>query len=233
MKKYLAPLSGLALLVLLAHCTKEKEEVQPAPAQPAPLPMPKSAFMITGIQETYKGIKFTNSSQNAESYFWQFADGATSTEASPVHAFTKAGAFRVRLRATGANGQDTTSLRIEVARTDSVEDYLKKLEGRYLCKVTGQYYAGSGNGTFTRRDSTISVVKSGLHKCKVNGYELLYNPSVSIFKGTYLELRGYGSRGTIFSGMNVTLPVPQLVFTEREGGNGGGANISYIGTRLP
>lgn len=40
-------------------------------------------------------ITFTNYSNNANSYFWDFADGETSTEFSPVHQYDSVGIFEV------------------------------------------------------------------------------------------------------------------------------------------
>ncbi|MBL0048915.1 MAG: PKD domain-containing protein [Bacteroidetes bacterium] len=53
-------------------------------------------------------IQFTNLSQNATSYLWNFGDGsATSTAINPVHAYTTSGTFTVTLIATGNNLSDT------------------------------------------------------------------------------------------------------------------------------
>lgn len=48
-------------------------------------------------------VNFTNSS-NGTSYFWDFGDGSTSTDANPSHTYTSYGEFDVTLIATGAGG---------------------------------------------------------------------------------------------------------------------------------
>ncbi len=48
-------------------------------------------------------ITFTNTSQNANSYQWDFGDGTSSTEVNPTKEFSKAGIFTVKLIALGKN----------------------------------------------------------------------------------------------------------------------------------
>tara|TARA_R110002072_G_scaffold303115_1_gene494268 strand:+ start:11238 stop:13490 length:2253 start_codon:yes stop_codon:yes gene_type:complete len=58
---------------------------------------------------------FTNSSANAGSYFWDFGDGTTSTDANPWHTFTTAGLYNVMLVATNSGcPNDTLYLTIDV-----------------------------------------------------------------------------------------------------------------------
>lgn len=45
-------------------------------------------------------IDFTNTSQNASDYFWDFGDGNTSTATNPSHTYQQAGTYTVRLRAS-------------------------------------------------------------------------------------------------------------------------------------
>ncbi|MCP4424063.1 MAG: PKD domain-containing protein, partial [Chloroflexi bacterium] len=47
---------------------------------------------------------FTNLSQNSVSYLWEFGDGSTSTQLSPVHVYTQTGAYTVTLTAYDAGG---------------------------------------------------------------------------------------------------------------------------------
>ena len=48
-------------------------------------------------------MNFTNNSQQATSYLWNFGDGATSTQANPSHVYTTAGSYTVTLIASGPN----------------------------------------------------------------------------------------------------------------------------------
>jgi PKD repeat protein len=52
-------------------------------------------------------VQFTNLSQNATSYLWDFGDGTTSTEAEPLHEYSALGAYTVILTAdAGVCGND-------------------------------------------------------------------------------------------------------------------------------
>lgn len=78
-------------------------------------PAPVAAFsMDKATAETGETVTFTNTSQNATSYAWDFGDGGTSTEASPTHSYSTDGTFTIGLTATGAGGSNSTSRSITV-----------------------------------------------------------------------------------------------------------------------
>jgi PKD repeat protein len=54
-------------------------------------------------------VTFTNTSKNADTYFWNFGDGLNSTSAAPTvtHDYVGAGPFVVKLNATGPGGTDS------------------------------------------------------------------------------------------------------------------------------
>lgn len=52
-------------------------------------------------------VTFTNTSQNATSYAWDFGDGQTSTQSDPVHTYTANGTYNIRLISTNSCGNDT------------------------------------------------------------------------------------------------------------------------------
>ena len=68
----------------------------------------------------FRKVTFTNASQNATTYKWNFGDGQTSTEANPVHTFSAEGSYQVQLTATGSGGDDvsTQTLIIKDANKD-------------------------------------------------------------------------------------------------------------------
>lgn len=60
-------------------------------------------------------VKFTDTSTNAPtSWTWDFSDGGTSAEQNPVHRFTAAGTWTVKLTATNAAGSSGKSTNITV-----------------------------------------------------------------------------------------------------------------------
>lgn len=54
-------------------------------------------------------VSFTDASDAAVSWLWEFGDGTTSTEQNPVHNYSGQGAYEVCLTITNANGCSTTS----------------------------------------------------------------------------------------------------------------------------
>lgn len=63
-------------------------------------------------------ISFTNLSQNATQYSWNFGDGSTSTEENPTHEFTRNGFFSVTLNALNGSCATSTSQSILIMVTD-------------------------------------------------------------------------------------------------------------------
>ena len=65
---------------------------------------PIASFQYEVSSDNYLEVTFTNYSQNATSYSWNFGDSETSTEANPVHTFAATGSYTVTLTATNADG---------------------------------------------------------------------------------------------------------------------------------
>ncbi|RMD72414.1 MAG: PKD domain-containing protein, partial [Bacteroidetes bacterium] len=68
--------------------------------------LPEAGFATT-VNDTTATVTFEDLSQAAESWFWDFGDGTTSTEASPVHAYGQVGTFTVMQVVSNACGTDT------------------------------------------------------------------------------------------------------------------------------
>ena len=65
---------------------------------------------ITNSCATPLTVQFTNNSQNATSYLWDFGDGSTSTEQNPSHVYTVLGVYDITLTAeAGACGNSIYS----------------------------------------------------------------------------------------------------------------------------
>jgi len=59
-------------------------------------------------------MQFTDLSENATQWKWDFGDGSTSTEQSPVHTYSAVGNYRVNLTVSNENGTNSTFALITV-----------------------------------------------------------------------------------------------------------------------
>jgi PKD repeat protein len=77
-----------------------------------PLPVAIFSTTIDGMDVT-----FTNSSTDADTYAWNFGDGNSSTEMSPMHTYAANDDYTVSLTATGEGGEDimTQTVSIDVS----------------------------------------------------------------------------------------------------------------------
>ncbi len=77
---------------------------------------PEAGFYVDELEpEVGQKVFFTNDSQNAASYEWDFGDGTISYEANPVHVFNSTGTFEVVLTAISSTGlEDLSSITINV-----------------------------------------------------------------------------------------------------------------------
>ncbi|HFA50235.1 MAG TPA: PKD domain-containing protein [Bacteroidetes bacterium] len=75
--------------------------------EPAPVPL----FSVNDLGANT--FQFSNNSQNAVSYFWDFGDGLTSTDFGPTHTYEEPGIYEVTLTASNDCG--------EIAATQSIE----------------------------------------------------------------------------------------------------------------
>ena len=80
MKKYLAL---LLIFPLIWSCDDDDSDFLEA------------CFTYQFSDTTEGQIHFTNCSENASSYLWEFGDGKTSTEKSPVHTFSSSPPFQL------------------------------------------------------------------------------------------------------------------------------------------
>mgnify|MGYP001824700089 CR=1 FL=1 len=77
---------------------------------------PKSIFNINTENPTAPvKVGFENQSENADRYEWDFGDGNTSTESTPIHRYTSSGNYTVTLRAFKEKRAKTSTKNIQVA----------------------------------------------------------------------------------------------------------------------
>jgi gliding motility-associated-like protein len=78
-------------------------------------PVPVASFTISDSSGCAPlTVTFTDASQYATSYLWDFGDGGSSTQPDPTYTFASAGTFLVTLTAVGPGGQNTVTVPVTV-----------------------------------------------------------------------------------------------------------------------
>ncbi len=177
------------LLVILVFSMCSKEET-----------LPVAKFAVDREMATVGDlIRFTNLSENALDFFWDFGDGTTSTEKSPSHTYTAAGTFTVTLKVTGAEGENSISRTIVVSFPVPVSaftmDKTTAEEGQTIRFTNASQHATTYTWDFGDGSTSGEA-----------------NPSHAYAKkGTYtVKLTATGNGGTHFSTMMVTITEPPL-----------------------
>lgn len=111
MRTFLNSIKITGLFILLFSCKKDKEETLPD-------------VVYTVSIDGYK-VTFDNQTASAQSYKWEFGDGTTSTEKSPVHTYAGKGKFVPTLYVTTTGGkviEGSTVLRISKSTAVKLTD---------------------------------------------------------------------------------------------------------------
>ena len=95
---------NIQLIVSGSHCADTSHQsIQIVP------PHPVADFDSSASGCAPLTVTFTNHSQYADSYIWDFGDGMSSTDFEPVHVYQDPGVYVVQLIAIGDGGVDTIS----------------------------------------------------------------------------------------------------------------------------
>lgn len=119
-------------------------------------PEPKADFEFSIPQKVSPvDITFTNTSTDADRFYWEFGDGTISTEQNPVHRYNFWGTYNVKLIAYKGEQQ------IEASKSFTLE----KPERRKVAIVTeyGTMQAELFNFTPKHRDNFIKLVEQGFY----------------------------------------------------------------------
>ena len=160
-------------------------------------------------------IQFTDLSQNATGWNWDFGDGSNSTQRSPVHEYVDSGIYSVNLTATNENGTDSKLTTITVMQLVGIGPYA--------------YITNSGDNTVsvidTATNNVAAVIPVGNYPMGVavtlDGKKVyvtnIYDKTVSIIDATKNKVTatipvGNAPRGVAISpdGKRVYVPHPDL-----------------------
>jgi PKD repeat protein len=145
------------LLFILAGCEK---------------PAPVASFTpSTDLAQVGDLITFTNTSQNADTYRWNFGDGSNSSEVSPSHSYDDAGTYTVELTATGEGGLSIATATLTIAHPEPVAAFTMDRHSALTLQAV-HFFNNSENATsyvWQFGDGTSSTEQSPIHSYSVAG----------------------------------------------------------------
>ena len=107
----------------------------PADLPNIPGPMPAAAF---SFERNGFEVTFDNNSTNSTSFMWDFGDGSTSTEESPVHTYTDEGDFTVTLTAMdGSGNSDEAMATVSISAAVFTAAVMSNADGK-IWKLAGE-----------------------------------------------------------------------------------------------
>jgi bacillolysin len=105
-------------------------------------------------------VHFVNTTANGSSFVWTFGDGGSSTQANPVHAYTQAGTYTVKLFALGCGG--TTKDSVTKTSFITVNPPASPVASDTIgCRPLIVTLKATGSGTLTWTDDKGVVVGTG------------------------------------------------------------------------
>lgn len=121
---------SLGLLSLVSGCKKDEDQPD-GPVEP--ISVPTADFTTSQSDLT---ITFTYDGQGGAIFEWDFGDGATSTEESPVHTYAEHGVYEVTLSVSNSGGSSKSSADVAVEG-----DGLVQIEELNFSSVDGVFYS--------------------------------------------------------------------------------------------
>lgn len=113
---------GIFMTGFMISCTDDNEDPDNGPT---------ASFQFAVSESNFLEVSFTNFSQNASTYSWDFGDGSeASTEENPTHTFAGSGTFKVVLTATEGDESDTFEQDVIITDPDEALTLLAGTESK-------------------------------------------------------------------------------------------------------
>ncbi|GAB3519375.1 hypothetical protein GCM10027442_41070 [Emticicia fontis] len=138
--------------------TELKQEVK---VNDSPKPIAKFSFNNIGDGK----ISFSNESENADSFKWDFGDGSTSTDKSPQHTYAKNGDFKITLDAVNKNGTTSFQKTITISNVIVTFEHIIENQSNYPIIV---YNDDKNNVAHNFPETTVSAKSKVTIKLKVS-----------------------------------------------------------------
>ena len=115
-------------------------------------------------------VQFTDLSENATGWNWDFGDGANSTEQNPMHIYTAVGAYTVNLTVINENGTDSKLAKINVLQATPEIKWSAPADIIYGTALNSTQLNASASipGTFAYTPGNGTVLSVGSHTLHVD-----------------------------------------------------------------
>lgn len=187
------------------------------------LVLPEADFS-TNVTQGYAPltVEFTDLSQNAIGWNWDFGDGASSPEKNTTHTYSTAGNYTVTLRANNLNGTASKTAPITVLQPEQGGNGSAVLPvADFTANVTTGYYPLTVLFTDTSQNSVSrswDVNGDGVEDSNETSFVYTYN-----YRGTYpAKLTAFNANGT--AEKTATITVDKKSSGGSSGGGGGGGS---------
>ncbi len=160
-------------------------------------------------------VTFTNASENATSYAWDFGDQNTSTDENPTHMYAKDGTYTVKLTArnAGKSADTTATVTIDNAITIAIADLsqLTILENRPKGDTIGEIAATVAN---TNKTPVYSIAsQTPADAVGIEGNKMVVKDPSAFDYATRTEITGeiQGTIGSVTATATFTISIEEVV----------------------
>jgi PKD repeat protein len=145
--------------------------------EPEPIIADFSSDQDTVFMNADATIHFSNSSNNAVDYFWDFGDGVTSSQENPNHTYTSGGTFTVTMIASEESCSDTLTSTIVVFNNVGINE-LNNNDKVNIYQQNDQTYVefalfNTSNATITMFDMVGREVIEPIQLTGVNNHKIM------------------------------------------------------------
>ncbi|KGK29447.1 PKD domain-containing protein [Cellulophaga sp. E6(2014)] len=169
----------IPILLFFISCSSDKNE-EPEEQVTACFEINKETFEIG------EELQITNCSVGASSYEFNFGDGTTSSEDSPLFSYENSGNYTITLRVTSESGKtNTASKNITINLIENNFLYIPVLEGDFIFPINFSYV----NNSFYYIENFQNIFSNGTNKYNYVEIDLVNNS----FTKKYISDRDYNS----------------------------------------
>ncbi|MGC9342943.1 MAG: Kelch repeat-containing protein, partial [Bacteroidales bacterium] len=146
----------ITTLIMITACSENSTSDSPLSESSKKLPV--ASFIVSKeIARIGDTIYFQNTSENANSFEWNFGDGHSSIEENPDHFYTANDIYNVTLKVSNTDGSDETNKKIQITFWENRAPMIKARWWHSVGAVNGKIYAIGGASKYGH--GALSVVE--------------------------------------------------------------------------